>query len=264
MERKRILVVGLEQPEVEVIRQNTQALVVASEVLPHVRLVRGVLEVESAKVVGKFLAVDAVIYHGIFEEDFDFITLLALWGGPCLPDAAGMMDCRLRHSGLVRALRVSRFGGMRRGMSIQGEVWNSETEVVAKWGNWHCGENKHRFTGDWKSEGATAYEPFVEGEAVRIMLVGERAWQIRLMGEDWLKSIHHAASGEMPIDEELLADTRALAAHFRLATVGVDYMVGTDGERHLLEVNHIPNVTVFPFVNAAYLEYVKGWIEDLG
>ena len=35
--------------------------------------------------------------------------------------------------------------------------------------------------------------------------------------------------------------------------LAVDYMVGTDGTKHLLEVNHIPNVTVFPEIRQAYL-----------
>ena len=42
--------------------------------------------------------------------------------------------------------------------------------------------------------------------------------------------------------------------------VGVDYMIGDDGTRHLLEVNHIPNVTRFPEIRAAYLNYVVEWL----
>ena len=59
--------------------------------------------------------VSHVLFHGIFEDDFPFLTALALWGGPCLPKARGMMDCRLRIPCLVRALEVTRFGGMLRG-----------------------------------------------------------------------------------------------------------------------------------------------------
>lgn len=63
----------------------------------------------------------------------------------------------------------------------------------------------------------------------------------------------------MPIDEELLADTQNLAKHFNLDVIGVDYMVSSTGEKHLLEVNHIPNVTIFPFINEAYLRYAIEW-----
>lgn len=63
----------------------------------------------------------------------------------------------------------------------------------------------------------------------------------------------------MPINPELLDDASRLADHFGLRTVGVDYIVARDGGRYLLEVNHVPNVTIFPEVRAAYLNLVVGW-----
>jgi hypothetical protein len=63
----------------------------------------------------------------------------------------------------------------------------------------------------------------------------------------------------MAIDDELLADARALATQLGLAVTGIDYMIGADGERHLLEVNHAANVTVFPELREAFLELVAGW-----
>lgn len=41
-----------------------------------------------------------------------------------------------------------------------------------------------------------------------------------------------------------------------------DYMIGRDGTRYLLEVNHIPNVTRFPEIWAAYRDTVVGWVAD--
>jgi glutathione synthase/RimK-type ligase-like ATP-grasp enzyme len=80
-----------------------------------------------------------------------------------------------------------------------------------------------------------------------------------MAGDGWLKSIHHWDAAFMPIDPEMLDDTRRLADHFGLEVVGVDYMVGLDGSRHLLEVNHVPNVTALPGVRAAYLNLVIDW-----
>jgi D-alanine-D-alanine ligase-like ATP-grasp enzyme len=65
----------------------------------------------------------------------------------------------------------------------------------------------------------------------------------------------------MDVDAGLLKDSRAIAKHFNLQTVGVDYMVGHNGEKYLLEVNHIPNVTVFPFVNEAFVGFAHNWIK---
>jgi hypothetical protein len=36
-------------------------------------------------------------------------------------------------------------------------------------------------------------------------------------------------------------------------------MVSSDDGWHLLEVNHVPNVTVFPEVREAYLDLVVRW-----
>ena len=262
MEKKRILIVGLEDSEVLTIKQNLgfDYLLVHYDLLPKVQLVAGKLFVESSSVPGKYLSVDVVIFHGIFANDFDFITLLALWNGPCLPNAKGMMDLRQRIPGLVRALSVSRFSGIKRGMVLDSAEYFSESEVVAKWGTWHCGEDKNKFSGSWQSSESSVVEDFIVGDAVRIMLIGDKYWQIKLTGDSWLKSIHHEDSGVMVLDEELLADTQNIAKYFNMQMVGVDYMVANDGNKYLLEVNHIPNVTVFPFINEAFLEFAENWI----
>lgn len=262
MNKKRILIVGLDPQDVQSIKlgMDFEYLFVHYDLIPQAQLVKGILYVESPSVQGKYLAVDKVIFHGIFDNDFDFITMLALWNGPCLPNALGMMDLRQRIPGLVRALSASRFSGIKRGMVIDSQEYVGETESVAKWGIWHCGEDKQRFNGNWQSAETSVIEEFITGEAVRVMLIGKQHWQIKLTGDDWLKSIHHADSGEMTVDEELLADSRNIALHFGLQMVGIDYMVGSNGEKYLLEVNHIPNVTVFGFMNEVFIEFSRNWI----
>ena len=256
----RILFVGLEPPEMAELAGGIQTPFVTSVMLPRIKLDRGALLVERPSAAGQFLPISRVVFHGIFEDDFDFIDTLALWRGPCLPDALGMMDLRFRTAGLVRALRVSRFNTLPRGFASAGMKHVSREQAVAKWGNWHCGENKERFVGEWQTREPTLFEDFIVGDAVRIVLVGDQPWQVRLAGDDWKKSIHPDDASYMPIDEDLLADTRALQAHFRLEVVGVDYMIGRDGTKHLLEVNHIPNVTRFPEIRAAYLDLAAEWI----
>jgi hypothetical protein len=264
MIKTTILVVGLEQKEITTLRQKLGFgyIVLHHDTLPKLKLVDGKLYVASLTVLDKFIAVDKVIFHGIFENDFDALTLLALWNGACLPDAQGMMDLRLRIPGLARALRVSKFGGIKRSMVIGQQKWFSQSEVIAKWGIWHCGEDKHKFHGEWTSSETSVIESFIHGEAVRIMLVGDKYWQIKLTGDTWLKSIHHEDSSEITVDKDLLEDTKNLSRHFNLDIVGVDYMVGHNGEKYLLEVNHIPNVTIFPFMNEAFLEYAVHWVTN--
>ena len=159
MEKSRLLLVGLEENEIQYIKTHTTYLVTAYDMLPNIKLVEGKLWVESTQTPDKYLEVHKVIYHGIIDADFDFITLLALWGGACLPNAHGMMDLRLRHSGLARAIKASKFGALPRSMSLKAQTWEASRDTVAKWSNWHCGENKHRFTGKWEASEPTVYEP---------------------------------------------------------------------------------------------------------
>ena len=260
--KPRILLIGLLPEEVESIKQTLSIdfLIVAYDLLPEVTLNNGVLSVESPRVMGKFLKVDQVIFHSIYEKDYDFITLLALWNGPCLPNATAMMNLRERIQGLIRSLEVSNFDGIPRGMTIGKQKYNSSKEVVAKWGVWHCGEDKHKFNGEWQSEETSVIEDFIEGEAVRIMLIGDKYWQIRLTGDTWLKSIHNDGSWEMELDESLLRDSQEIAKSFGIEMVGIDYMMGTNGVNYLLEVNHIPNITVFPFIKEAFIKYATNWL----
>src|SRR4051812_9565177 len=139
-----ILVVGLDEPEVAELRSRIDRPALAFENLPRIRVDRGRLQVEHPHVMDHFVPVDRVVFHAIFEDDFAFLTALALWGGPCLPGARGMMDLRHRLPGLVRALAVTRFGQIPRDYADRGTTVVAEVERVAKWGNWHCGEDKAR------------------------------------------------------------------------------------------------------------------------
>jgi hypothetical protein len=256
----RVLIIGLDEPEYQAIRDRTGQRIVYHDLPPRVKVVEGRLLVERPNSWDSFVPVSQVIFHGIFEDDYPLITALALWGGPCLPDARGMMDCRQRIPCLVRALQVTRFGTMRRGYADRGTNFEATSETVAKWGEWHCGENKVKFTGGRTTDVPTVYEPFIRGAAVRLHLMGDRAWQIHMEGDDWLKSIHHSSAAFMDIDPDLLDDARRLQAHFGLQQLAVDYMIAEDGTKHMLEVNHIPNVTVFPEIRTAYLDFVTEWL----
>ena len=105
----------------------------------------------------------------------------------------------------------------RQGLRRPGHDGRRRSPTVAKWGSWPCGEDKARFDDAWTAEQPTLFERFVEGEAVRIVLVGEHAWQVRMAGEGWLRSIHDPRAAFMPIDPELLDDARRAGRPLRLA-----------------------------------------------
>ena len=97
---------------------------------------------------------------------------------------------------------------------------------------------------------------------MRIVLIGGEAWQIELAGPTWLKSIRDADAELTPIEDELLADTRATARGLGLEVAANDSLIDADGQPHLLEANHVPNVTRFEPIASAYLRYLAEWAVD--
>jgi hypothetical protein len=256
---ERLLVIGLDELEYRELRVRAGVPMVYRDLAPRIFVDQGRLFVESANAFGAWTEVTRVIFHGIFEDDYALIGGLALWGGPCLPNAIGMMECRLRVPCLVRALGVSRFSAPQRGFISAGAAVDLPGDRVAKWGEWHCGENKERVSGNWTADAASLVEPYLPGSSVRVHLLGEKPWQLQMGGADWKQSIHDSSAKLVPLDEELVADARALQRHFGLEMLAVDYQVTADGTKHLLEVNHIPNVTLFSELREAYLEYAARW-----
>lgn len=235
--------------------------IVFHDCLPKFIVNDNVLYIEKPKGIG-FVKIDILVFHGIFENDLDFITALTFWNGPCFPNPFGMMNCRLKLPCLSRALRISKYGAMR-GMIDHNVEINTSKEMVAKWGNWHCGENKDKFIGKWKSSDVSVLEPFFQGEAVRVVMVGSAYLQIKMTGDNWLKSIHHNDSEIMAVDDELLEDTTRLKESLNLDMIANDYIVSSNGEKYLLEVNHIPNMTRFIELQDSYVNHVNEWIEQL-
>ena len=124
--------IGHDRPEIDELRRRVTRPLVAFEMLPRVQLRGGEL----------FLGrhgtwdgpVGAVVFHAIFEDDLPALGALALWGGPCLPSAHGMLDCRPRIPCLARVRRVSRFAGLPRGYAGPDTTFTATGPTVAKWG----------------------------------------------------------------------------------------------------------------------------------
>ncbi len=259
--RKRLCLIGLERQVSQLISESYTGNVLIHDMVPkYILTPKGDLYIEKMSGSG-FAKVDIVIYHGIYENDFDFLTALSFWQGPCFPNAFGMMNCRLKLPCLSRALKVSSFGNTR-GMIPKGESINSSERIVAKWGNWHCGENKECIEGKWTSSETAILEPFFDGVAVRIVVVGEDYLQIKMAGDNWLKSIHHEHAMIAEVDAELLEDSLRLKSAFGLEMIANDYIIGDKGEKYLLEVNHIPNMTRFTELQNIYLSNVLEWLRD--
>jgi hypothetical protein len=257
--KRYALIVGLDEQESQLIRTQLNQPIISHAIIPKIRILDGELYAETGRGV-QMVSISSVVYHGIYEDDLEFITGLGFWGGPCLPNPRGMMDLRLKLPGLLRALDHTQFGHPRGFVSANTMIHANKTERVAKWGNWHCGENKERFTENWSGESASIIEPFLNGQAVRVAIIGDKYWQIKLDGDSWLKTIHHDQANFMDVDHDLLDDTRNIQSAFNIEIIANDYIVMPNGDKYLLEVNHIPNVTRFPDMWKAYLEFVVQWV----
>ena len=172
-----------------------------------------------------------------------------------------MLDCRPRIANLARVRRVSRFAALPRSYTDAGTTFRTETPSVAKWGEWHCGVGKERFAEEWQAKESTLIEPFLAGDAVRVTAIGDTLFPASpRRRRSWKKSIHHATADFMPLDPPLAEDVRRMRDHFDLTVCAADYILAPDGTPHLLELNHVPNVTQFPEIRAAYLDLAARWI----
>ncbi|MBW4437523.1 MAG: hypothetical protein KME04_10335 [Pleurocapsa minor GSE-CHR-MK-17-07R] len=143
--REYICIVGLDEEEGAELSRALDVPVFARVTLPAIMVQSGKLWVETESR-PRYVPVKKLVYHAIYDNDLDFITGLNFWGGPCLPNPRAMLDLRLKLPGLLRALEHTRFGAPR-DFSSGRAPYEAAHESVAKWGNWHCGENKERFTG---------------------------------------------------------------------------------------------------------------------
>lgn len=257
-----VALIGLDREEIDELKQRVSCRFITFDLMPKVQLRDQQLFLARFGTWDWKGPVTQVVFHGIFEDDLPGITALALWGGPCLPSAHGLLDCRPRIANLARVRRVSRFASLPRSYTDTGTTFRTFRTGVAKWGEWHCGEGKELFTEEWQAKEPTLIEPFLEGEAVRVTAIGDTLFQLRLAGDDWKKSIHHATACFMPLDEKLAEDVRALRDYFDLPVCAADYIIAPDGTPQLLELNHVPNVTQFPEIRAAYLDFATKWIGE--
>ena len=74
---ERLLIVGLNEAEYLDLKKRLTIPTVYHDLLPRLQVDRGRLLVERPNAL-TFVPVSHVIFHGIFEDDFPFLTALAL------------------------------------------------------------------------------------------------------------------------------------------------------------------------------------------
>lgn len=253
----RTLLIGFDAADAAAISERLTGESVPHEMLPRIVIERGKLFAPSATS-ANYKSITRVIFHAIYDDDLEFLAGLALWGGPCFSNAAALTQTRLRLPCLVQALKYTRFGGPR-GFAFSGATYDPAGSEVAKWGNRHCGENKIRIDDSFRAEEPTLFEPYTEGDAVRITLLGDAAFQTNMTGPGWLKSVHGDGAILVPPAAELVADTAAVRRGLGLEIIANDYIVSPETGPYLLEANAVPSVTSHPELWAKYLDVITSW-----
>lgn len=152
---------------------------------------------------------------------------------------------------------------------------------VVKVGNVHRGQGKHliKCSKDLSElkyvleqeygsmQPSTILEPYFEGISVRVLIIGENVFGIRIDNDNsWIKNSPGAEISLFIPSVSLGSHALAVMDSFGLDVAGVDYILEPDGRFHFLEINQYPGLDVSDeilevarkFLNEK-MDYVEGF-----
>lgn len=253
-----IISIGLDREMVARIRAAiSQQHIIAYDNIPDMYSMNGKLYVESPNIMGKFLKVDFVLWYGYFPEknSVSAMKTIALSDALSFPSVRSTIVHEDRALSLIKCRKADDSLPLPRGWIPPNTQVEIEPGTVAKFGNIHCGENKVRIdepTMRAFDEGAIV-EPFISGKSRRILIVGQKAWQIDYESDDWRKNVNAKTTvtklfgGHMQdnVDPWLVLRATNMASKLSLHIVGADY-IGERGHWQLLEANAYPGLEDIP------------------
>lgn len=286
--KKRITVIGLDDPLAERIKDSISKIsfdtnIVLYSSVPTIQNDVS-LQIESPSITNRMLDVNGVIYYSYFEGVEKERLTLALSSTPTFPSIRATQPLDNKLAALVSALNadpqgseapnrhIVRWDLLYRFLSASEiNVLGQHRDCVVKWGNAHCGEGKRRVAelladlpliGDYAVNGPIYIEPFIQGESIRILIVGERAWQLHYTSTDWRKNVRSKVT-VVEIDQKLLARTKQITTSLGLVVAGVDYIVPDKGAPVLLEVNAYPGLDDVPGAEDAFVDLAVQWSHSI-
>jgi hypothetical protein len=188
----------------------------------------------------------AVYFADVRDKDIERHNLRAFaeHAIPCWPDPAALLAASERHAALARCVAA----GLVDHPVIQAHFTEEPRlplPYVLKIGEEHRGEGKHliRSASDiprW--DGIATMEPFFAGESVRVLILGERAFGVRIHNEgSWIKNSPGASFEAWEPDAAIVEHARRATRLFGLEIAGVDYVIDRAGF-HFIELNPFPRV----------------------
>jgi hypothetical protein len=250
---ERLACIGLEPNYLKAVKSAYPGIVVPYDVPPPMYSHQGKLYAESFQVAGRWLPIDRLIWYGYYPEDkraAEVRRAIALSYCPAYPD----IDLAVLHDdrvlSLILASRADTLDSpMARGYLPRGNrVLLGELSVL-KIGNDHCGDGKLLIDGLLpETEHSGIVEPFITGDSVRVLVIGEWAWVLRYESTkpgEWRKNVQPKVTEIQ--DEYLKKRGLRIAQKLGLPIVGIDF-IGTREEEDwkLLEVNAYPGLDDAP------------------
>lgn len=207
-------------------------------------------------------------YANCQDSELESGNLWSIMNGdiPCWPPPNALIEMLDRHRVMQRCIDHGLVTNNKVFVSTVGEALakagDSENWVV-KTGNEHRGLGKYLWEDDWSREleftDLVTVEPFYEGESVRVLIIGDREFGIRMTNEDsWIKNAPGAEKHLWDTSKRpgIVNHARKVADHFGLDVAGVDYIVDKDDKYHFLEVNQYPGLAGFDDIG----EYAKTFL----
>lgn len=188
----------------------------------------------------------AIYFADVRDKDIERHNLRAIeeHAIPCWPDPAALLAVSSRHAALERCVAAGLVDHPVVQSHFAGEP-GLPLPYVLKVGEEHRGEGKHliRSASDiprW--DGIATMEPFFEGESVRVLLLGERAFGVRIHNEgSWIKNSQGASFEAWEPDRAIVEHARRAMRLFGLTMAGIDYVIDPAGF-HFIELNPFPRV----------------------
>jgi hypothetical protein len=252
-----LAIIGLDDPLAQRVKDAVGGRVVVYPDAPASFAIDGRLRLESATVAGRWLDPDGVVFYSYIEGAADLRRAIASSETPSFPDVRSTIGLDDKFLALIAALRA----GARpipRGFVPGGHVVNFEGLRVFKWGNRHCGDDKVKVDGTFVPSQGAIIEPFLEGESDRVLIVGEREWQLRYESGDWRKNVGGTVRVLPDANAGLVAHARAICQRLDLKVAGLDFIVAPSGS-FLLEVNAYPGLEDVPGAEGAFIEELSAW-----
>lgn len=209
----------------------------------------------------------AVYFADVRDKDIERhnLRLLSEHAIPCWPAPAALLAASGRHAALARCVAA----GLVDHPVVQARFTREPPlpfPYVLKIGEEHRGEGKHLIRSEadiprW--DGIATMEPFFEGESVRVLLLGDRAFGVRIRNEGtWIKNAPGAAIEPWTPGEAIVEHARRAARLFGLEIAGVDYVIDAGGF-HFIELNPFPRVGLSPESAAVAREMFGGAMDAI-